>query len=400
DMALQTLAAHLRPLMGTEEIGASAALGRVTTEAIRAPENLPAFPRATMDGYAVQARNTYGASEGLPAYLKVVGEVHMGRAPQVCIGLGEAAKVHTGGMLASGADAVVMVENTQVVDTSTIEVVRPVAPGENTLREGDDIKVGTELFSAGHLLRPQDIGGLMALGIAKLSVFLRPRVSIVSTGDEIVPPEANPEPGQVRDVNTYTLAALSLKAGATPMPQRIVPDNYDELSQAARRGLSEAEILIITAGSSVGTRDMTAQVIASLGKPGILVHGVSLRPGKPTILAVVDGKPVFGLPGNPVSAMVVFGLFVKPSIYAIGGCTHPPVDPVVTARLTRNIASTTGREDYLPVRLKEQDGEIWAEPIFGESNLITIMIRADGLAKVPLDKHGLKAGEIANVKLF
>ncbi|MFA4837552.1 MAG: gephyrin-like molybdotransferase Glp, partial [Dehalococcoidia bacterium] len=347
-----------------------------------------------------RAIDTSGASEGLPTYLKMIGEVRMGHPAAIEIGSGQAVLVSTGGMLPKNADAVAMVENTQQVDEFTIEVVRPVAPGENTLRVGDDIRAGEMLFPAGRWLRAQDIGGLAALGITQIDVFLRPRVSIISTGDEIVPPEDEPAPGQVRDINTYTLAALARQAGAIPLTQGIVRDNFSELSQAAKMALSDSEILIISAGSSVSTRDMTAQVIASLGKPGILVHGVSLRPGKPTILAAIDGKPVFGLPGNPVSAMVVFDLLVKPAIYKVGGCEYPPSQPMVSARLTHNIASTTGREDYVPVKLQEQDHQLLATPIFGESNLITTMIRADGMANVPLDKHGLNAGETVNVRLF
>ena len=398
--AWRTLDAHIQPLTGNEHIRVSAALERVISQPLHAPVDLPAFPRATMDGYAVRASDTYGASEGLPAYLEVTGEALMGQNAGIAVTPGKAVLIHTGGMLPEGADAVVMVENVQRVDNLTLEVLRPVAPGENMLRVGDDIKVNDLLFPAGHLLRPQDIGGLMALGITTVSVFLRPRVSIISTGDEIVPPERDPMPGQVRDVNTYTLAALTQRAGAIPLTQDIVPDDAEKLRQALVRNLARAEIVVISAGSSVSTRDMTTRVIDSLGKPGILFHGISLRPGKPTIGAIVNDRPVFGLPGNPVSAMVVFDLLVKPAIWRIGGRTSFPETPIIKARLTHNIASITGREDYIPVKILEQEGELRAEPIFGESNLITTMIRADGMAQVPLDKNGLLAGETANIRLL
>ena len=398
--AWRILDAHIKPLMGMERIKSGEAVGRITAETIYSLENLPAFPRATMDGYAVRAKDTYGASEGLPAYLRVVGEIEMGHPAMVIIRPAEAARVHTGGMLPQGADAVVMVENTQSVDVSTIEVVRPVALGENVLRIGEDTKVGEVLFEAGHLLRPQDIGGLMALGLTGINVFLRPRVSIISTGDEIVSPERVPMPGQVRDINTYTTTALTQQAGAIALTQSIVPDDYAQLKEAAFSALGRAEILVISAGSSVSTRDMTATVIESLGKPGILVHGVSLRPGKPTILAVVNERPVFGLPGNPVSSMVAFDLFVKPAIYKVAGCKAPPPSPKVVARLTHNLPSTTGREDYVPVKLERRGDGLWATAMFGESNLITLLIRSDGLAKVPLDKHGLTEGESVSVGLF
>ncbi len=393
----------LQPYLGrveTELIGVNRALGRVLAQEIRAPLSLPTFPRSTMDGYTVRAADTFGASEGLPAYLEVIGEVPMGKPAGLRVGKGQAALVHTGGMIPDGADAVIMVEYVQRVDARTIEVLRPVAPGENILRVGDDIQRDEPLFSCGHLLRAQDVGALAALGIVQPIVYRRPRVAILSTGDELVPPHREPSPGQIRDINTYTLSALVEKCGAEPVSMGIIPDDLSALREAAQRALAGADGLVISAGSSVSTRDMTAEVIGSLGKPGILVHGIAVRPGKPTIVGAVDGKPVFGLPGNPVSAMVVFDLVVRPAIFKIGGCAHPPEPPRVTARLSHNIASTTGREDWVPVKLEIRSGELWADPIFGESNLISILIRADGLARVPLDRHGLVAGETVEVRVF
>ena len=398
--ALRRLNAHVKTLVGVEQVRVTDALGRIVAGDLRSPEDLPAFPRSTMDGYAVRAADTYGASEGLPAYLRVVGEMPMGKHAALTVGKGEAVKVHTGGALADGADAIVMVENTQQVDAETIEVSRPLAPGENLLKIGDDVKKRDLLFPSGHVLRPQDIGAMTALGVTQVSVFLRPRVAIISAGDEVVTPETSPAPGQVRDINTHTISGLVRQTGGVPVPQGIVRDDAAELEKAARRAINDADVVVISSGSSVSTRDMTAAVISSLGKPGVLVHGVSLRPGKPTILAAVNGKPVFGLPGNPVSAMVVFDLFVRPTIFTVGGCPRPPMPPVVTARLTHNIASTTGREDYVPVALAVKDGTYLATPIFGESNLITTLVRAAGLAKIPLDKHGLTAGEMVSVRLF
>jgi molybdopterin molybdotransferase len=301
--------------------------------------------------------------------------------------------------IAEGADAVVMIENTQSID-STLEISKSVGPGENLVRVGDDIRVGHNIFRRGHLVRPQDIGVLAALGIAQIAVFQPPRVAIISAGDEVISPDKTPLPGQVRDINTYTLSALVRQAGGVPLPQGIMKDDFESLSSAARRAILAAEILIISSGSSVSTRDMTSRVISDLGKPGVLVHGVSLRPGKPTILAAVEGKPVLGLPGNPVSAMVVFDLFARPIIYRVAGCDTPPLPPTVTARLTRNIPSTTGREDYVPVSLEMTEDTLFATPIFGESNLITTLVQADGVAKVPLDKHGLTEGEMVSVRIF
>jgi molybdopterin molybdotransferase len=398
--ALLKLEKYLKPLTRRVEVDLDKALGRITAEAVYAPHNLPAFARSTMDGYAVRAADSYGASEGLPAYFKLSGEMPMGQAASIHVGKGEAVKIHTGGMLPELADAVAMIENTQMANDSTIELVRAVAPGENILRVGDDIKTGALLLEAGHLIRPQDIGGLAALGITVLKVYDQPGVGILSTGDEIIPAGQSPRPGQVRDINSYTLAALVRQAGGIALPQGIAPDNLERLKSAAATAFAQSDVLVISAGSSVSTRDMTARVIAELGSPGILVYGVAIRPGKPVIIAMAGDKPVFGLPGNPVSAAITFDLFVRPAILRVGGCPHPPKKPRVMARLTHNIPSTTGREDYVPVKLEWRNGELLASPIFGESNLITTLVRADGLAVVPLDMHGLNEGEMAQIREF
>jgi molybdopterin molybdotransferase len=390
---------YLSPIGRVETIATAEALGRVLAEDIVASSDLPFFPRSTMDGYAVRSEDTYGASEGLPAYLKVTGEVTMGRPAEISLSPAEAALIHTGGMLPQNADAVVMIENTREVDASTIEVVRPVAKGENVLQIGEEVARGEVVLSRGSLLRPQEIGGLLSLGITEVVVFQRVKVALISTGDELVPPDEEPELGQIRNTNAYTLAGLASKAGAIPLRLGIVRDNYQALREAAEKGMRRADIVVISAGSSVSTRDMTADVINSLGQPGILVHGVSLKPGKPTILASVNDKPFFGLPGNPGSAMITFELFVTPSIYKMSGCRLPP-RRFLTAKLTRNIPSVPGREDYVPVKLEEKEGQLYAEPVFGKSNILSNMIKADGIAQVPLDKAGLAAGEPVLVTLF
>jgi molybdopterin molybdotransferase len=260
---------------------------------------------------------------------------------------------------------------------------------------GEDVRTGDAILPRGHTLRPQDLGGLVALGITRVAVVRRLRVGIVSGGDELVEPKSEPGPGQIRDINSYTLAALVRRAGHEPCVAGVVPDEYTTLEAAARQALSASDVLILSAGSSVSTRDMTAQVIGALGAPGVLVHGVSLKPGKPTILAVCDGKAVFGLPGNPVSCMVTFDLFVAPTLAHLTGA-QAPARRTVTARLARNIASATGREDYIQVRL--ENGQ--AIPVFGKSNLIFTLIRADGMLKIPLDVGGLTAGSEVEVVLF
>ena len=398
--AFAKLETYLRGPRAVERIRTEDALGRVLAEDLHSPGSLPTFRRSTMDGFAVRADDTFGASEGLPAYLTIVDEVMMGRPAQRSPKLGEAVRIATGGMLPDGADAVVMVEHTQDVDASTIEVLRPVAPGEHVIQVGEDVASGDQLISAGHQLRPQDIGGLLALGIVEVAVSQKIRVGIISGGDEIVAPDHEPGPGQIRDINSYTIASLVERAGHTPVRLGIVPDVYEELEQAARDGLPQVDVLILSAGSSVSTRDMTAQVIAALGMPGVLVHGVSLKPGKPTILAMIEEKPVFGLPGNPVSCMVTFDLFVAPTLHRLSGRTDAEHRQSVAARLTRNVASAPGREDYFQVRMEQRPDGLWAEPVFGKSNLIYTLVKSDGMVRIDLDNSGLTEGQWVQVILF
>jgi molybdopterin molybdotransferase len=397
------LAMLLRSLVGrprTERVPTSEALDRILAEETRAPRELPTFRRSTMDGFAVRAADTFGATEGLPAYLEVVDDILMGHPPTVEVVVGQCARIATGGMLPNGADAVVMVEQTQVVGATTIEVLRAVAPGENAVQPGEDIHADEPILPHGHRLRAQDIGGLLALGVVSVPVSRRLRVAIISGGDELVPPENEPGPARIRDINSYTLAALIRRDGHLPCLAGIVPDELGVLQAAATRALAESDVVILSAGSSVSTRDMTAQVVDGLGKPGVLVHGVSLKPGKPTILGVCSDKPVFGLPGNPVSCMVTYDLFVAPTLAHLSGASVAPRRTLL-ARLARNIASATGREDYIQVRLENRaDGGLDAVPVFGKSNLIFTLIRADGMLKVPLDAGGLEAGSTVEVVLF
>lgn len=397
--ALAKLWAHVPLAPHPETVALPEALGRITAQPFTAPAPLPAFARSTMDGYAVRAADTFGASQTLPAYLNVIGEVPMGRAPAISVRPTQAALVHTGGMLPEGADAVVMIEMTQKTQGAEIEVLKAVAPGENILRVGDDVEAGAPLFPAGHRLRPQDVGGLAALGITHVNVVRRPRVALIATGDEVVPPDTDAGPGQVRDVNSYALAAQITQAGGEPIRCGIAPDNFEALLTAARAALADADMLVLSAGSSVSTRDMTAQAIDQLGTPGTLVHGVAVKPGKPTILAVAEGKPVFGLPGNPVSAMVIADVFVVPTIYRWLGCAAP-TRQTVRAKLTHNVPSQAGRVDYIPARLVERNGETAVEPLFGKSNQIFTLVYADGMVIIPSAANGLSAGELVEMRLF
>ncbi len=382
--------------LGSERIATEVALGRVTVKAVHSAQDLPAFPRSSVDGYAVRAADTYGASESLPAYLAMIGELPMGKTPPFGITSGQAALIHTGGMLPAGSNAVVMLEYTQPSRESEIEVLRAVADGENVLKPGEDVRAGDEVLPAGCCLRPAEIGGLMALGLTMVDVVRQPLVGILSTGDEVVPPYLPVEPGQVRDINSYSLGALVEQGGGIARRYGVFPDRLEALRDGLRTALADCDAVVITAGSSASTRDLTAAVIGEMGAPGVLVHGINIRPGKPTILAVCDGKAVIGLPGNPVSALVVAGLFVKPVCQRLLG-VQPRALPPVEAALAVNLASQAGREDYIPVRLLENPDGWLADPIFYKSNLIFSLARADGLLHIPADATGYAAGDRVKV---
>jgi len=380
-----------------EVVALAQALGRVPAERVVAPQALPGFARSTVDGYAVRAADTYGASEGLPSYLDVTGAVAMGSAPTVEVGQGTAASMPTGGVLPTGADAVVMVEHTQEAMAGTVEVLRPVAPGEGTVRADDDVAAGGELVPEGRPLRAQDLGMLAAAGVTAVPVHARPRVAIVSTGDEVVAP-GTPEllAGQVRDASSVALGAIVAEAGGAADQRGIVRDDPDALRAALGAALSDSDVVVVSAGSSVGARDETATVVAGLGEPGIWCHGLALRPGKPTLLADCDGVPVIGLPGNPRSALVVFRLVGVPLVRRVGGCTQAPPEPVVRARLERDLASAAGRLDIVQVRVR--DGV--ATPLFGASALLSILTAADGYLEVPEPATGLDADSEVWVTLY
>ncbi len=374
-------------------------LGRVLAENIVAPSDLPGFNRATMDGFAVRAASTYGASESNPAYLEVVGSVIMGKAPDFSVGSGQAARIATGGMLPEGADSVVMLEHTDNLDANTIEVHRSVSPGQHMVAKDEDMAQGRLLLTAGKLLRPQDIGVLAAIGRQAVAVYNRPKVGIISTGDEVVPCEADPAPGQIRDINTHTLSALVQEAGAQPVAYGIVNDRYEALHAAFENALEENDMVLVSGGSSVGTRDLTLDALEALEHSRILFHGVSIRPGKPTILARCGTKSFWGLPGHVASAMVVFIVLVRPLLDHIGGrLARVPVR--VRARLSRNLASVQGRVDFVRVRLTSKNDEPWAEPILGQSGLIRTMVEADGLVAIDMNSEGLDQGTWVEVMLI
>ena len=381
------------PTMKTEKVALADLMGRILAEDIHSDIDLPDFPRSIMDGFAVRGSSTFGASDGNPAYLVVKGAVAMGESSHITVGPGEAVRISTGGMLPAGTDSVVMVEHTEAIDDSTIEVYRSVAPGQNMVTVGEDIRQGEAILTAGQVIRPQETGLLAALGRPNIMVFKKPVVGIISTGDEIVPVTQVPGPGQIRDVNTYTLMGQVIEAGALAVPFGIVDDNYETLLATCSQALAQSDLVLVSGGSSVGARDFTIDVVSAMENSAVLFHGISISPGKPTILARIQDKQFWGLPGHVVSAMVVFSRIVKPFIEYISGLGADEQQAVkLKARLTRNVASAQGRVDFVRVRLHQENGVTWAEPILGKSGLINTMVKADGLIEIGMNTEGLDEG--------
>jgi molybdopterin molybdotransferase len=404
DKALELLLRHA-PFKIPEEFALplEESYGYILSGNIVSPEDLPSFSRTTVDGFAVNAADTFGATEGMPAYLNIKGEIKMGDRPQFVLNKGEAAKISTGGMLPQGADAALMFEHTQQVDEKMIEALRPVSPGEHVIQAGEDAKTGETILRKGRRLRPQDIGALAGLGIATVRVYKKPKVSIISTGDEIVPVDRPVNPGQVRDINSYTLSGLISGAGGVPERTGIFKDEYEIIRNVVKDSLKDSQMVLISGGSSVGAKDMTAKIIDDLGEPGVLFHGVSLKPGKPTIGGVVNGIPIFGLPGHPAAVSVCFGLFIMPVLEILSGLAGSGFEKkkrIIMAKVTKNISSSPGREEHVGVKLEEKNGEIWAAPLLGKSGLITTLTQADGTAVIPLRKTGVREGEFVEVRLF
>ncbi|MFH1139772.1 MAG: gephyrin-like molybdotransferase Glp [Pseudomonadota bacterium] len=385
-----------------EEVDLPGAAFRVLAEDIGSDEDIPDFDRSTMDGFAVRARDTFGATEGLPGLFDLVGEVRMGSAPGCAVDPGQAVRVWTGGMMPPGSDAVVMIEYSRLVDETQVELARPAAPGDNVIRRGEDIRRGQVLIPRGRRLRPQDVGLLAAMGRTRVPVRLKPRAAVLSTGDEIVPIEQRPREGQVRDVNSYSLAAMIEQAGAGAERRGLVKDDPRALGEAVASSLERADVVILSGGSSVGVRDFTIEALESIPGASILVHGVAVSPGKPTIMAKVGNKSVWGLPGHTVSAMITCDLFVRPLLSRLEGELGPDDSrgKVVTARLARNAPSVHGRTDFIRVRLEKDGPGYTAHPIFGKSGLISTMVKADGLIKIDLHQEGLPKGVLVEVKLF
>lgn len=402
--ALLLLQEHLEPPAPRKAaVVLEEALDRICAENILSPENLPAFSRSTMDGYAVRARDTYGASEKMPSYLEVTGEVIMGEVPLHCPSPGSCFRIATGGILPSETDAVVMLEHTVAIDADMIEVVQPAASGVNIIAVGEDVTRGELLFGAGHRLRPQDLGLLAGVGIETVSVFPRVRVGIISTGDEVVPHDQSPPPGKIRDMNSVNLAAQVRQAHAEPTFYGIATDSEETLTNLVQEAKKHNDIVLLSGSSSVGTRDLGETVLQKMGPPGIIVHGVSVKPGKPVIIARADDTILFGLPGHPVSAAVSFDLFVQPAIVKLAGLQADflPRHRTVQAVLKRNLNSAAGRTDLVRIEVrKSRDEVLTAHPVLGKSGALSTMVRAHGYIVIAAELQGLREGKMVEVQLF
>ena len=374
----------------TEIADLTAANGRVLAEDLGAPHDIPTFPRSSMDGYAVKARDTFGATENLPALLTVVGEIAMGDTPVVELKPGQTVKIWTGGMLPEGADAVVMIEHSHALDSETVELAKAVSPLENVIQPGDDIKSGVALLRRGMTLRPQDIGLLAGLGIAEVPVYRRLKAAVISSGDELISLGDPVTPGKVRDINTYTIGARLSALGVEPVYMGVVRDQYEALREAVDKALASCDLVLLSGGSSMGARDYTVKVFESFPGAQILVHGVAIKPGKPTIIGKKGNQALWGLPGHAVSAMVIFSILVEPLINRLSGRIDSKTHLItVKAALERNLESAPGQEDYIRVKLIRTENGLKARPVLGKSGLISTMVEADGLIRIPIEAEGL-----------
>jgi molybdopterin molybdotransferase len=399
--ALQVLQTNLEGITKLDErIPLNQAFDRILAHPVISPEDLPGRDRSTMDGYAVRAADTFGASHSMPCYLNITGEVIMGEMPEDKVKKGCCFKIPTGGLLPSGADSVVMLEHTVPVDDTMIEIVKGVGAGTNLIKKGEDIAKDAVALKEGHLLRPQDLGLLAGTGITEVDVYRRINVGIVSTGDEIIPFEEKPRTGQIRNINSLTLTGMVKRLGADVTDYGIVSDHREIFFPALDKAVHENDIVLFSGGSSVGVRDLGEQAVAELGPPGILVHGVALKPGKPILIGMSGTTPLFGLPGHPVSALVCFDLFVKPAINTLQGKKALLPPPGILCAVSRNINSAPGRRDLVRVKLKNENDTWTAYPILGKSGSISTLSRADGFFIIDEESQGVSENTQVQVYLY
>jgi len=392
DEALSTFLEKLKPeRLGSERIPIHLALGRVTGEDVAAENDLPPFDRSAVDGYALRAQDTFEASQFTPKILKLTENEEVRE--------NEARQIWTGNPLPKGADAVVMLEYTKRVK-GKIEVGIPVTPGENVSKRGEDVQRGEIAIKAGTRLKPHHVGLLAALGATHVNVARKPRVAILSTGNELVEIGRKPKLGQIINSNQLIFSSMCQDLGAEPLNLGIAKDDIEEISARIREGLERADVVITTGGTSVGYSDLVPMAVNQIGAPGVIVHGIAMRPGMPTALAILQGKPVFILSGNPVAAMIGFEVFARPLLLKLLGIERES-RLVLKAKLTRRVASALGRRVFLRVKAFEREGEFFAEPVrIKGSGVLTTMTEANGYVTIPENREGLEEGESVIVHLF
>ncbi len=389
----------IKPLSDMEVKPLHQALNYILAKDIVVKENVPGFRRSSVDGYAVKAADTFGSSESMPGFLTVIGEVKMGEAPERALYAGEAMYVPTGGMLPDGSDAVIMIEHCEDL-SGLLNLYRQVVPGENVISVGEDLKEGELLVNVGTRLRPQELGALASQGITEVTVYRKPMIGYLSSGDEIVPIETKELGiGKVRDMNGITIGSLVTQWGCEFIYGGIVEDSREELERVTKEMIEKTDCLILSGGSSVGAKDYSVEVIDTLGKPGVFVHGVSIKPGKPTILASANGKPIMGLPGHPASAMIIFDLFGKAILHRLQGW-NATEKSMSRAIVTKNLPSTPGRTDYIRAQVYFENNQWYAEPILGKSGLISTLVRSEGMIEIPSKSEGIQKGDTVSVRLF
>lgn len=382
----------------TEEINILNSIGRVLAEDIYSNINVPEFDRSTVDGYAIKVSDSHGATDSIPSILNILGEVMMGQEANISIKSGEAVYVPTGGMIPQGADGMIMIENTEKMDEDTVLIYKPISQDENIIQKGEDIEAGALALKRGRKITPEVVGVLAALGVSSFKVYKKPRFNIISTGDEIIGIDEDLTVGKVRDINSYALYALIEEMGGEIVGNSVVKDDYDLLRDEVEKALDISDIVMISGGSSVGTRDYTHKVIDSFNGKGVFVHGVSIKPGKPTIMGEGKGKLIFGLPGHPVSSIIVFKTFLEYFINNKLGVET--IAPRVNAIIESNFPSAPGRTTYQMVKLSERDGKFYATPTFGKSGMISLLSESQGYVIIEIHEEGIYKGEEREVYLI
>ena len=383
----------------TERVSVLASLGKIAAEDIKSNVDVPGFLRSTVDGYAVVAKDTQGAGESIPAFLKVTGEIEMGRPAVGTVSSGECMYVPTGGMLPAGADAVVMIEYCESFGASDIAVYDAVSSGRNTIEKGEDKKSGDLIIKKGTVIKSQEIGALASCGVTEITVYAPLNITVISTGDEILTPGEKLEPGKIFDINTYSVASLAERYGFVVIEKVVVPDDEEILRSTLSRAMKSSDIVCVSGGSSQGKKDITSSLIDELASPGVFTHGLALKPGKPTILGYDENYCTLmcGLPGHPVAAVLVFELVIMDAISELQG-RRPPIS--VFAEMETNVGCDAGKTNCIMVSLTENNGRYIASPILGKSGLISMLTQADGYVVTDRNLEGIKEKETVKVRLF